>query len=123
MAKPKSKSAKSDWGVDFVNCELSKEERNAVQVWDRTFEEIMGVLIGLVADGYKLSVSFDKAHDCAVASITSPYVSAEERRQCLTARGPAFVEAVTCLVYKHSVVLDGDWGEVGNSLDLTSKWG
>lgn len=111
------------WEVDFIHCELSREERDAVAKWDVKYEATFDLVARLVSDGYKLSVTADRVHDCSIASITSPKGDAGIRQQCLTARGPDFFGAIRCLAYKHAIVLEGDWGEVGNAVDTQSKWG
>lgn len=123
MASKKSGTGRAAWEVDFVNCELSKEERDAVSKWDVKYEVTFDTVARMVADGFKLSVTADRKHDCSIATFTSPKGDAGVRQQCLTARGPDFYGAIRCLVYKHAIVLEGEWGEVGNSIDASSKWG
>lgn len=123
MAQKSSKSSKNSWEVDFVDCLLSKEQKDALIKWDVKGETTFDVITRLIDDGYKLSVVSDKAHDCVLASLTERGELGGIRKRCLPARGPDFFGALRSLVYKHSIVLDGDWGALANNNDGDQRWG
>ena len=122
MAQQKS-AKRPSWEVDFISVELSKEQKVELRKWDPKFERTVDVVTKLVSDGYKLSLWGDKSHDCVGSTLTSPKREDGKRQQCLSARGPDFLNALKSLAYKHEIVLDGDWGALDNSADPDGQWG
>jgi len=122
MSKQPTKNQNS-WEVDFVRCELSKSERDDVQKWDKDGVQTWDTVTRLVEDGYKLSVSADKQHNCVGAYLTSPKTQDGKRQKCLGSRGPDILGALRSLAFKHVVKLDQDWAN-GTSADWdTGSWG
>lgn len=111
------------WEVDFIQVELSKEQKDALKKWDVKLETTIDSLDRLIVDGFKLSVSFDRVHDCAIASLTSPKNDNGDRQQCLVARGPNYLGALRAIAFKHHVVLEGEWSGIANKYDPDSQWG
>jgi hypothetical protein len=123
MASKTSKDKRNPWEVDFVNVELSKEQKDMLRKWDMKYESTVDAISKLVDDGFKLSVWGDKAHDCCGATITTPKSTEGGRQKCLSARGPDFLGALKALCYKHLIVLDGVWDTLDNNSDPDSRWG
>jgi|SRR6185369_12702437 hypothetical protein len=123
MATKQKQTTRNSWEVDFVNVVLSKEQKQQLMKWDVKGEVTFDVIAKLVTDGFKLSISADKAHDCVGAYLTTARSSDGVRQQCLSARGPDFFGALRALVFKHAIILDGDWGAVENDGEAGSVWG
>ena len=123
MSKQPKSSTRNSWEVDFVNVSLSKEQKLLLMKWDSTGELTSDAITRLVQDGYKLSISADKAHDCVGAYLTEGSIVAGGRKRCLGARGPDFFGALKALAYKHLIVLATEWGELDNTADPNSSWG
>lgn len=123
MATKQKQANRPSWETDFVNVSLSKPQKEQLQKWDIKGEVTFDTITRLVADGYKLSISADKSHDCVGAYFTEPNNVSGARRRCLSARGPDFFGALRSLAFKHCIVLEGDWGEVDNASDPTDQWG
>ena len=123
MVKKYSESKRPSWEVDFVNVELGKEQKEMLRKWDVKYERTFDQIARLVADGFKLSVWGDKAHDCCGATLTSPKSTDGTRQKCLSARAPDFINALKALVFKHEIVLEGDWANLDNNPDPDSQWG
>lgn len=121
-AKPKQ-STRNSWEVDFVNVSLSKEQKLEVAKWDVKGEVTFDTITRLVDDGYKLSISADKAHDCVGAYLTEGASATGARKRCLSARGPDFFGALRSLIFKHSIILEGEWGDVENTPVAGDRWG
>lgn len=117
------KASRPAWEVDFVSVELSKEQKKLVQSFDEDLSITMDTITTLVGEGYKLTCSGDKAHDCVAVYLTSPKSPDGARQQCLGARGPDLLNAMRAIVYKHSVILEGEWGTLENNYDPSSQWG
>jgi hypothetical protein len=123
MASKQAKVARNSWEVDFVNVSLSKEQKLEVAKWDVKGEVTFDIITKLVDDGFKLSISADKAHDCVGAYLTEGPNSSGNRKRCLSARGPDFFGALRSLVFKHSIILEGDWGDIENTPVAGDRWG
>jgi hypothetical protein len=123
MSQGRGKDKRPSWEVDWVRCELSKEQKEMLRKWDVKYERTVDVVTRLVSDGFKLTVWGDKSHDCVGVSLTTPKGEGGARQQCLSARGPDFLGALKAAAYKHSVVLEGDWGTLDNTGDPDSQWG
>jgi len=123
MAKQKSGSERAAWEVDFVESNLGKAEKELMKKWDVKGEATLDEIVRLVSEGYKLSVSRDPRNDTCIASLTSPQGPAGTRRKCLTGRGPDMPGAMRCLMYKHVIMFEGDWGGAGNLAGDFDGWG
>jgi len=109
--------------VAFVQCELDKKTKEAVKTWDPKLEATMDGFDRLMSDGYKVSFSPDKYHDCIGVFATMPEKSHRHAGQCLTARGPNALMALKVLVYKHFTVLGEDWGTPVAQEKHRDEWG
>jgi len=123
MAAKSKQTTRNSWEVDFVNVSLAKEQKAALAKWDTSGEITSDTITRLVADGYKLSISADKAHDCCGAYLTGPASSDGARKRCLSARGPDFFSSLKALAFKHIVVLDADWGDKSENGEQLDQWG
>lgn len=123
MAKKQSSNSSSGWNVSFVRCELDSADKDALLKYDPKGTESWDVIARLIDDGYKLSVSADKAHSAVGAYLTSPKGSEGAAQFCLSARGPDIFSAFRALAYKHAIKLDRNWAN-GTSPDWdTGSWG
>lgn len=123
MAQKSKSSARPSWEADFVSCELSKETKEQLKKWDVKGELTFDLVSKLVDDGYKLSISADKSHDCVGAYLTSPSSVDGSRKRILSARGPDLFGALRAIAFKHAIVLEGEWGNVDNKYDPQDSWG
>jgi hypothetical protein len=123
MPKSPKQPARNAWEVDFVNVSLDKLQKEQLKKWDTTGEVTSDTITRLVSDGYKLSISADKAHDCVGAYLTEPANSDGSRKRCLSSRGPDFFGALKALAYKHVIVLEGDWGDKAEHGEALDQWG
>lgn len=121
-SKKPSKSP-ANYQVQFVQCELDKATKEQVKNWDPKLEATMDIIDRMVVDGYKISVSPDKYHDCVGCFATINDRDHPHFGLCLSARGPNFLQAMKVLAFKHSQVLDGDWGTVVNQKSQGDTWG
>lgn len=113
----------TDWNAAFVRCELDASTKEQVKKWDPKFEATMDAVDRLLSDGYKISVSPDKYHDCVGAFMTMPEVAHKHHGQCLTARGPNYLQAMKVLVFKHFQVLQEEWGSPVDQKASRDEWG
>lgn len=123
MPKKSGSAQKNSWEVDFVDVLLSKEQKEQVKLYDVKGEQTFDVISKLIDDGYKLSVVADKQHDCVLATLTERGDIGGTRKRCLPARGPDLFGALRALVFKHAIILDGDWGTIENNNEGDQRWG
>lgn len=108
----------------FVSCDLDKALKEQSKVWVNENREALGEKSeALVTDGYKISLSMDRIHDCFQASATCTDSESEDYGFCLTARAPDVWSALGVLLFKHYVVLEGDWASREATATKGDKWG
>lgn len=103
--------SKDEW-AGFVPCEVSTAEKPAFDAWYAADEAYpWGLVANALFEGLKLSVSFDKANDCYIASLSGrpDRTGSQAWNAVLTARAGDFNAAVALVMYKHEVILGGDW--------------
>jgi len=108
-AKP-AKPAKNGFQLKgYVRCELAAADKEAFKAWEEGLgdESRLGALIGLVEDGYLFKLSDTgssfQASLCA-ASTDRPW-----NGYVLTAHASYAVRAARLLLYKHEIMMQGDW--------------
>lgn len=100
-----------EWG-GFVQCNLSPLDKALYDQWyGENHEHIDRLIDEHLGSGLKLSVVFDGAHNSYIASYTGrPNTDEAFAFRCtLSARSGEYMEALALLVYKHNVVMGGDW--------------
>lgn len=112
-AAAKQKATDDGW-KGFVQCELNEQQKIAVK---RLRDENMGQCwtdyLSLTGELYKLSQSYDTYNDAFVVSATCKDPKDKNMGLTLSARGGSLEGAVASFVYKHSIILEGDWTVVG----------
>lgn len=123
MTKQTKKTERNPWEVDFVRCELDKTMKEKLKNWDVKGETTYDAIERLISDGFKLTITGNRDNGSVGAWLTSPKSSDEKRQQCLGARGPSFFGALRAIVFKHSVILDGNWDESVDASGSADVWG
>lgn len=96
--------------LGFVNLKVSENERSDFDGWSQAEgENIWPMLEEQMVEGLKLSVSYDAENGCSVATFTGAGCVGIRERCCFTARAATWDEAVRLLLYKHLILMDGDW--------------
>lgn len=109
MAKAQpNKPDKVAW-KGFVTCELNAERKKQFKESWAGHDVSWLILDETVTPGYKISFSIDQYHNCAQVSWYCSDPKDQNAGWCLTARGPDFSTALSVLLFKHTVVLEGDW--------------
>lgn len=107
----------------WVPCDLTKDLKDAGKVWvAQHTDDLGGKVESLVSDGYKVSMSLDRIHDCFQASVTCTDPERDDYGFCLTARAPDVWSALGMLLYKHYIVLDGQWASREATASSSDKW-
>lgn len=106
------KSDKSDEWAGFVPLDLSQEGKADFLGWfEQDTTMVWRMIEDALAEGLKFSLSYDLANQCFVASLSGrPDVGGViEFNAILTARSGESWEAIALVVYKHVVLLKGEW--------------
>jgi len=119
----KTTKSPGEYSVVFVKCELDKETKERAKLWDPKYKDTFDGIDRMIADGYKISLAQDKYHDCVGCFATIADASHQNHGQCLTARGPSYLEAMKMMVFKHFQILDSFWGTPVNQDSDRDSWG
>jgi len=114
---------KNAWDVDFVQLELSAQDKESLSKWDVKYEQTFDCLSRASLDGWKISFSYDRRNDCTIAALTSPKLESGGRQICFTARGPDLLGSMRCIAYKIVVILDGHLDELEPTSQSRGQWG
>lgn len=123
MPAQKSKNASVMTELEFINWELTAEEKKAAKLWDVTPEYIFGALEALVSDGYKVAIKYDNYNKCTSFSVTEPVRKDGKPSRCIVSRGPDVTGAARIACYKHFELLAGDWGNISAKSVERDVWG
>lgn len=96
-----------DWG-GFIDVRLLAADKDHFKDWVTSFDMVM--LDDLLAEGLKLSLSFDAETDTYLACLTSDHHAGPNLRCVLPARAGIWEQAIALVVFKHVEMLGGDWG-------------
>lgn len=123
MTKKTKEAERNPWEVDFVRCELDKTMKEKLKNWDVKGELTYDAIERLISDGYKLTVTGNRDNGSVGAWLTSPKDPGGKRQQCLGARGPSLFGAMRAIVFKHSIILDGNWDASIDASGSADVWG
>ena len=105
-----AKSASGDNGMPtFVNVNLSDEQKAFVKGNLPSVVEVLDKIEDLLADNYKLTVSFDDTTDCYAAYLIGKDNQVTNAGLMLSAYAPVLMGVFAMLLYKHYTVLQEDW--------------
>ncbi len=106
--KAAAKPADIQWGgfIDLKLNDIEKQQFNAFESvgWQWTYLE------DVLADEIKISLSYDGDTDTYLCSLTSIKHAGNNLRCVLTARADTWERAIMLAVFKHTALLEGDWG-------------
>lgn len=123
MPRTKKRAQQSDW-KGFVTCNLGKAEKDDARKWIAGYQKSLeDTICELVEAGYKVSFSQDRFHDASQTSLTCTDEESLNHGRTLIGRGPDLMSAFGMCLYKHFVMLDGDWSTREASEDSSDKWG
>jgi hypothetical protein len=104
---PKKQSKFDD--VEFINYDLSSEQKKACKSWQLTVDEMDDHLIKLCEAQYKLSVAWDDYNEAFAAFLSTRDTHSYNAGKILTGRGSTPVKAIKQVLYKHLECLGEDW--------------
>jgi hypothetical protein len=93
----------------FVNVELSDKDKSKVRALFERYGDAWSHILGRVAEGYKLTVSYDDPHTTWNVSLTCRALADNNLGLTLTGRGGSCQAACISLWYKDETMLQGVW--------------
>lgn len=93
----------------FVNVELLDAHKPLVKASQENPDRLWVVIWDLIDGGYKLTISNDAQHNSYNVSMTCRAAKDVNNGLTLTGRGGSVLGAVASFVFKHDVLLEGDW--------------
>lgn len=119
MARPK-KSTDTQW-KGFANVPFNAEARMLYEATEITEAGVHTQLEDLIADGYRVTFSYDKTNDAAQCSITCANEKSPNLGYTMTSRGPTWWDALSVAVFKHNVLCEGVWPKADKTTG--DQWG
>lgn len=109
LGMPAKGREQSSW-VGFVDIKLTNEEKEQFSAWDVNDEDLWIIFEDVIRTGHKVAVTYNKQNDNFVASFTGLEANKTNAGYTLSAFAPNWYAAVRVLVFKHSMILEGDFG-------------
>jgi len=119
----KSKAPSGFPPTTWVECDLTPEEKDDLKQRELSIEDTIQSLAGVIAEGFKVSFSYDDRGEFYGCYFTAPKDAFEGRTVCLSARAPSLEKALSVLLYKHFEKLKGDWQSEGAMRGKKDSWG
>ena len=94
---------------EFVQRELTADEKKACKQFVPTQEEMEAALDHLCEAGYRISLKWDDYSSSQAAYIQHPDLKHENAGLVLSGRGSTPLRALRQAMYKHFVLFDGVW--------------
>lgn len=100
------------WG-GFLNYRMTEDDADNFQEWFNKVQSEAGwvLLDEILKQGMKLSVTHDTGNNTFIATFTGDLLDVGDRR-AVTSRAPFWAQAILLAVYKHVVVLGGDYSSL-----------
>lgn len=94
----------------FLNVRLSDDDTDDFTEWLKSAQLESGweLLASCLMSGLKMSLSRDEEHSAYICTFTGDLLR-EGCRRAITSRAPVWSTAVLLMVYKHCVLLKGDY--------------
>lgn len=124
QSKPdKVEAPQLEWG-GWIDIQITEDMKEQFDIWfSERQEQMSSGLEDVVGTGLKLTLSWDGEHNTFVASLNGQGNSESLKRFTLTARSSNWWEAVGLCLYKHGVLLQGDWANYKPKARYDITWG
>jgi len=109
--RPQGRGYLSGSDLDFIRLELTAEEKTALRSWRSNAETLFETLDEMIEGGYRVTLKYDDYNKSA-ACFLFPDVDSDNAGRCLTGRGSTVYNALSQAVFKHSVILRGEWARL-----------
>lgn len=118
---PKTREKQKPQWVGHKDFKLDAQAKDNYEHWDIHDDDVYELAATTVQSGYKLSFTFNSGNDTFNAALTGDGGEGKNYTYTMSAFAPDWYNALRLVLFKHHVLLDGDWGKInGTSGD---KWG
>lgn len=104
-----AKAKKDTAWKGFANVAFNAEARAIYENWSLSSEALTQRVEDLTAEGYRITLTYDKANQASQCSFTCQNERSANNGYTLTARGPSWWDALTVAIFKHDVLTGGEW--------------
>ncbi len=113
---PISLSPGEEDAMDFIDYQLSDEEKEACTTWREAqaghYEELANQVVHA---GYRITFTYDEKNECVVVTLIGRTQSCPNYNKAMTTRHINIEKALMMALYKQVVVFDYEtWGETSN---------
>lgn len=106
----KMKTSNTNDNFFYVNCPVEEEAfGDIINIYD-DIDAVLERLVLFIQTGYKVGFSLASDGELTVCAVTDKREGSETKGGCLTASADGWYDAFRVLLYKHDVLLQGDWG-------------
>jgi|SRR5215467_1595750 len=120
--KSKSASTGQSFGTNlafvFVNYDLTEGDKKSLKAANPSADQVLGTIVQLVKEGYKVSMSWDNRSDCVQAFLIGSSKECPNHGFILTSRAASAHKALASLLWKHTSVFEGVWHD---RVDLSNR--
>lgn len=99
---------KAKWKA-FINIEVNPQHVENYHNWGMSGDAISGLAEDLLAENYKLGLYYDAYSDKVTCSVTCNDPGSANGGYTFVATGPTWFDALAFALYKHFVVVEGEW--------------
>ena len=107
----------------YIQHTLTKEEKDNYDLWLIVDDDIWNDLQVLVDNGYKVGIGYDGYNQTFQCSLTCNNSKDDNFGWVLVARAPDVYNCVRLVLYKHLVLLMGDWSTFHERAKESREWG
>ncbi len=118
-ASDKKTTTKAKW-VGFLDYRLSDEQLQELDEWSPNAIEVFEAVDGILLAGFRLTLSYNQNTKLATCTIIDDDAKRKSGGYGLSTADANCAAALKAAVYKHSLVLQGNWDEL---LDKPSQGG
>lgn len=109
--------------IKFVDLELTTPQKDGFREWNWGEADSLACIESMGQEGYKFGTRYDRTNGSWIVSITCAETSLPNFGWCLSARGRSFLHALAVVLYKHLIILRGDWGTSLSEDENDGGWG
>jgi len=124
VKQPLSVPDKAEWG-GFINIRLSDEQKEDFFSWYAENPVGAGAMLDdLLGAGAKVTLAFDAQNGCFIASVTGALLTDSPGvRFVSTSRASTMTEVIALTVWKHFLLVRGDYGNYRPRDNNFMSWG
>lgn len=105
----------------FVRCDLTADQKREMAMWANNLnaDDLLNYITESVTDGYTLSVKVaEVGYQCSLTQTGGAQIGKKNAGKSLVTRASTPERAIWALYYKHTQVLEKDWGAGGQEAQL-----